>query len=99
MPTIFEYFGFISKFYSNEHEPIHVHVIKGEAEVVFEIIVDNAEIVEIRQRKTITHSLSENDLKIALSFVEKHAPDIVEKWIDFFVLKKKIKKTRIKNKL
>ena len=48
MPTIFEYFGFIFKFYSNEHEPIHVHVIKGEAEVVFEIIVDNAEIVEIR---------------------------------------------------
>ena len=74
-------------------------MIKGEAEVVFEIIVDNAEIIEIRQRKTITHSLSENDLKIALSFVEKHAPDIVEKWIDFFVLKKKIKKTRIKNKL
>lgn len=74
-------------------------MIKGEAEVVFEIIVDNAEVVEIRQRKTITHSLSENDLKIALSFVEKHAPDIVEKWIDFFVLKKKIKKTRIKNKL
>lgn len=70
-------------------------MIKGEAEVVFEIIVDNAEVVEIRQRKTITHSLSENDLKIALSFVEKHAPDIVEKWIDFFVLKKKIKKTRI----
>ena len=53
MPTIFEYFGFIFKFYSNEHEPILVHVIKGEAEVVFEIIVDNAEIVEIRQRKTI----------------------------------------------
>ena len=74
-------------------------MIKGEAEVVFEIIVDNAEVVEIRQCKTITHSLSENDLKIALSFVEKHAPDIVEKWIDFFVLKKKIKKTRIKNKL
>lgn len=74
-------------------------MIKGEAEVVFEIIVDNAEVVEIRQRKTITHSLSENDLKIALSFVEKHALDIVEKWIDFFVLKKKIKKTRIKNKL
>ena len=74
-------------------------MIKGEAEVVFEIIVDNAEVVEIRQRKTITHSLSENDLKIALSFVEKHAPDIVEKLIDFFVLKKKIKKTRIKNKL
>ena len=27
MPKIFEYFGFIFFFYSNEHEPIHVHVM------------------------------------------------------------------------
>ena len=26
MPKIFEYFGFVFFFYSNEHEPIHVHV-------------------------------------------------------------------------
>ena len=30
MPKIFEYFGFIFFFYSNEHEPIHVHVLHGE---------------------------------------------------------------------
>lgn len=29
MPTIFIRFGFIFKFYSNEHEPIHIHVFKG----------------------------------------------------------------------
>ena len=29
MPKIFEYFGFIFYFYSNEHEPIHVHVMHG----------------------------------------------------------------------
>lgn len=99
MPTIFEYFGFIFKFYSNEHEPIHVHVIKGEAETVFEIIVDDAEIVEIRQRHSKSQSLSENDLKTALSLVEKYAHEIVKKWIDFFVLKKKVEKTNIKDKL
>jgi hypothetical protein len=98
MPTIFEYFGFIFKFYSNEHEPIHVHVLKGGAEVVFEIIISNAEIIEIRQRNNKSQ-LSENDLNIALLFVEKYAPEIVEKWIDFFVLKKKIKKINIKKKL
>ena len=26
MPKIYEYFGLIFYFYSNEHEPIHVHV-------------------------------------------------------------------------
>jgi len=29
MPKIFEYFGFIFYFYSNEHEPIHIHVLHG----------------------------------------------------------------------
>ncbi|MBR3578817.1 MAG: DUF4160 domain-containing protein [Bacteroidales bacterium] len=30
MPKIFEYFGLIFYFYSNEHEPIHVHVQHGD---------------------------------------------------------------------
>ena len=29
MPTIFTRLGFVFKFYSNEHGPIHVHVQKG----------------------------------------------------------------------
>lgn len=37
MPKIFEYFGFIFLFYSNEHEPIHVHVMKDGHEAIFEI--------------------------------------------------------------
>ena len=28
MPTIFILFGFRFMFYANDHEPIHVHVIK-----------------------------------------------------------------------
>lgn len=51
MPKIFEYFGFIFYFYSNEHEPIHVHVIHGGAESVFDLILMNGELVEIRSRE------------------------------------------------
>lgn len=29
MSKIYEYFGLIFYFWSNEHEPIHVHVTKG----------------------------------------------------------------------
>ena len=29
MPTIFIIFGFRFQFYSNDHTPIHVHVVKG----------------------------------------------------------------------
>ena len=38
MPKIFEYFGFIFYFYSNEHEPIHVHVLHGGKESIFELM-------------------------------------------------------------
>lgn len=40
MPKIFEYFGFVFFFYSNEHEPIHVHVIHGDRQLVYEIILE-----------------------------------------------------------
>ena len=43
MPKIFEYFGFIFYFYSNEHEPIHVHVMHGARESIFDLIMMDGE--------------------------------------------------------
>lgn len=57
MPKIFEYFGFIFLFYSNEHEPIHVHVMKDEHEAIFEIILENGELVEIHRRTSSKYHL------------------------------------------
>ncbi|MBS9768740.1 MAG: DUF4160 domain-containing protein [Flavobacteriaceae bacterium] len=37
MPKLFEIFGFSFFFYSNEHLPIHIHIIKGDAEAKFEL--------------------------------------------------------------
>ncbi len=51
MPKIFEYFGFIFYFYSNEHEPIHVHVLHGGKECIFDIIIMNGELVGIHIRE------------------------------------------------
>jgi len=36
MPKIFERDGYIFYFYSNEHQPIHVHVRYGNGEAIFE---------------------------------------------------------------
>ena len=100
MPTIFEYFGIIFKFYSNEHEPIHVHVLKGGCETIFELILENGQLVEIRQRnKRGVYPLSGKDLATAKQFVEKYADNIITKWINYFVLKKEIRNTTIKTKL
>jgi hypothetical protein len=37
MPTIFELFGLRFFFYADEHSPIHVHIVKGDAEAKIEI--------------------------------------------------------------
>ncbi len=48
MPKIFEYLGIVIFFYSNEHEPIHVHAKKGEFESKAEFNIINGEISEIK---------------------------------------------------
>ena len=99
MPTIYEYFGIIFKFYSSEHEPVHVHVIHNGGEAIFEIIMENGKIAEIRQRKTQKKPLSEKDCKTAQEFVERYAKNIVEKWVNFFIYKKAVRRTIITKKL
>lgn len=37
MPTIFIFFGFRFMFYSNDHTPIHVHVIKDGNEAKYNV--------------------------------------------------------------
>ena len=100
MPKIFEYFGFVFYFYSNEHEPIHVHVIHNQQETIFELILQNAILVQIKQRSRAGYPmLSSKDCRIAEKFITKYAKNIVEKWVKFFVYKQQIRSTNIKNKL
>ncbi|MGM9830643.1 MAG: DUF4160 domain-containing protein [Paludibacteraceae bacterium] len=100
MPKIFEYLGFIFYFFSNEHDPIHVHVTKGGCETIFELIIENSVLIEIRQRKKRgVEPLSQKDSDIAKDFIEAYSEDIVNKWIDFFVLKKPVHSTTINKKV
>lgn len=43
MPKLYEYFGLIILFYSNEHEPIHVHAKYQGTESKAEFIIDNGQ--------------------------------------------------------
>ena len=100
MPKIFEYFGFIFYFYSNEHEPIHVHVIHGDKESVFDLIIMNGELTDIRTRnKKGADPLSDKDRKTAEAFIKKYHKNIIDKWVKFFVMKQAIRSTNIKKKL
>ena len=100
MPKIYEYFGFIFYFWSNEHEPIHVHVKKGGRESVYEIILENGNLSKINRRKDKNViSLTEKEHKEAYAFVEKFALNIVEKWVNYFVYNKKIRSSKISKRV
>ena len=88
MPKIFEYFGFIFYFFSNEHEPIHVHVLHGDKESIFDLIMMDGELVDIHVReKKGADPLPEKDKRTAEEFIRKYHKNIIQKWAKFFVLK------------
>ena len=76
MPTLFTVFGFRFLFYSNDHEPIHVHVIKGNTEARFQLQPE----VQLLDNK----GLKPAELKLAESLVEENKEMIVERWKVFF---------------
>ena len=101
MPKLYEYFGLYILFYSNEHEPIHVHGIDPDGrEMKAEIIVKDGKIVRIRYLAVgNVPPLAGRGLKDFKSLVSAKADDIVKKWVDFFVLKKPVKTVRITKRL
>jgi len=100
MPEIYEYFGLIFYFYSNEHDPIHVHVKKGDKETIFDLLIYNNVLTEIKTRKRRgKEMLSATDEKKTKDFITYYAEDIVKKWMAFFVLKSEVKLVHIKTKI
>lgn len=76
MPTVFIKEGFRFFFYSNVHEPIHVHVRKGDGEAVFMI----NQIIELRE----SVGLKTKELSQAEDLANSHKDLILEKWNEHF---------------
>jgi len=72
MPTVFEEEGYRFFFYSNDHQPIHVHVRRGAGEAVFDV----SEEVALRE----SHGLKVQELSRAQQLAEAHRDLIIEKW-------------------
>ena len=76
MPTLFTLFGFRFMFYSNDHEPIHVHdVIKDEHEAKF--CVDPVQLVA-------NNGLKASELRLAESVIEENKEIIINRWDEYF---------------
>ena len=75
MPTLFIIFGFRFMFYSNDHTPIHIHVIKDRCEAKY-----NVESVEL----VFNHRFKRHDLSFIESVVLENKEIIIERWRSYF---------------
>ena len=100
MGKIFEYFGFIFYFFSNEHEPVHVHVKRSSTECIFDLIMEDGKLIRIERReKTGADPMSSQDAEEAGEFIYYYWQKIVEKWVDCFVYRKAVKNTKITKRI
>lgn len=72
MPKVFEKDGYTFLFYSNDHEPIHVHVRYSSGEAVF--IVEP--LIELRE----SSGLRVHELRKAQELAEQNKTLIINKW-------------------
>ena len=71
MPTLFYAFGMRFFFYSNEHNPIHVHVRNADGEAKF-----NVEALSCIDNK----GLKNKDLRLAKTLIEENKELILKAW-------------------
>ena len=75
MPTLFILFGFRFLFYGNDHEPIHIHVIKDDRKAKFTI--SPVQLVE-------NHGMKPSELKMVKKIIVDNQEIIAEYWNKFF---------------
>lgn len=86
MPKLYIYFGLVVYFYTNEHEPIHVHGDFRGQEAKAEIIFRNGKITKIIFRNVAGKPpLVGARLRDFKRLVNVKADEIVIRWIDYFV--------------
>lgn len=100
MPKLYDYFGLVLLFYANEHEPVHVHAKCQGREGRAEFVIVDGVVYGIRFGTTAGRaSLTAREMRLFKEIVNARADDIVQKWIDFFVLNKTILPERIPRRL
>ena len=79
MPTIFIFFGFRFMFYSNDYEPVHVHIFKDGNEAKYNV-------TSIEQ--IYNHGFKKQELALIESIIEENQDIIIERWKAHFEQKK-----------
>ena len=100
MPKLYEYLGLIIFFYSNEHDPIHVHARYGEFESRIELIIKNGQVIGFTASGVPgKRKLPAKQLKDFKKLVKVLSDEIVQSWVNYFVYHKKIVAKKIQGLL
>jgi hypothetical protein len=100
MPNIFEYVGIILYFFSNEHEPIHIHARNAEFESKAEFYIKNGKVASIKIKEVSGKlPLKGTKLRDFKKFLSVYADKIVAKWVDYFIYHKKVSFEKIEARL
>jgi len=76
MPTLFSFFGMRFQFFSKEHLPIHIHVIKDNVSAKWALEPE----ISLLENK----GMKPQELKLAESIIEENKETIISNWKDFF---------------
>lgn len=71
MPTVLRHHGFAVMIYTQDHTPIHVHIFKGGAEVVINILT-----VAVREN----NGMSSKDVRKAQQIVADNQKFLASEW-------------------
>jgi hypothetical protein len=100
VPKLYEYFGLVVLFYSNEHDPVHVHGKYQDRESKAELIIEEGVVVEIRFGPVRgRRPLADAQLRDFETLTRHFADDIIRKWIDYFVLNRQIPAVTVNRRL
>ena len=100
MPKLYEYLGIVIFFYSNEHEPIHVHGRYGQFESKIELVIEDGKVSRIKLQKVDGKKpLPATQSKHFKVLVKALGDEVVQSWINYFIYHKKIVPKKIAGKL
>lgn len=79
MPELLRLFGLRFLFFSNDHDPLHVHVYKGKGPKA-----QNAKFTLFPVALVENNGLSASEIKMAEAVIEENKDLFAERWNDFF---------------
>ena len=91
MPKIFQYLGFIIRFYTNDHLPVHVHVQLQQRAAKAEFKISGENVTLIFKKVKGKQPLTEAEANNVAVFLKAYHKQIIVKWETVFIYHKKVK--------